>query len=223
MKLRLFHMGAASIEASPFALLPVLLAILLGKTGEMLLTLFALSLHEAAHTAMAYAVGVRIASVELLPFGFAARTAGKPLRGWDELAVAAAGPLFSLVAGMGCFAAYSSGIAPYPAVRLFSGVNTALCLLNLFPALPLDGGRMLSAAVGLFTPGRAAARFCGWLGVIAGAAGAALSLWKVAGPQKWLFAAVCALLLLTAVRELRPGKGEDARRMLARWEGVRGG
>ncbi len=223
MRLRLFSIGSVAIEANPFALLPVLLAVLLGRTGEMLLTLLALILHEAAHTAMARAVGRRVESIELLPFGFTARITGKPLAGWDELAVAAAGPLFSLMAGMGCCAAYAAGIAPYSAVQVFAGINTAICFLNLMPALPLDGGRMLESLLGSFLPGRAASLLCGGLGIAVGAAVAVGSVWGISGPQRWLYAAVGLLLLYAAWREIGQTKGENTRRLLARWEGVRSG
>lgn len=81
---------------------------------------------------------------------------------WDALWVALAGPACNLLQALvwGCVALALRGFGIDEAffVRMASAgvaVNLVLCALNLFPLLPLDGGRVLAALL----PPRVAYRF----------------------------------------------------------------
>ena len=115
----------------------VLVAILLGSVLW----------HELGHALMARARKLRVSGIylHLLPFAYVAR--GTPR---DELRVALAGPAASLVAA-GAFAAM--GVQPsfephqwhrHP-VTFAAAMNLLMGVVNLLPALPLDGGRALNA------------------------------------------------------------------------------
>jgi Zn-dependent protease/CBS domain-containing protein len=118
-------------------------------------------LHEVAHSAVALRNGVRVRSIVLLPLGgvsimddapFAPRRSD-PAR---EIRISMAGPLLSL--GLAAAAAVLIQAA-VPGARLASRpwidsshllrslvwTNIFLGLLNVLPAYPLDGGRMLRA------------------------------------------------------------------------------
>lgn len=85
-------------------------------------------LHELAHTLMAVLLRIPVKELNFLPFGVNAKFEfGKHLV--REILVAIAGPLFSF------FVAYY-----FPAYRV---ENTFICVMNLLPIYPLDGGRIL--------------------------------------------------------------------------------
>jgi Zn-dependent protease len=109
-----------------------------------------LLLHELGHAVQARRDGVRIEGITLWLFGGVARMSGTYPSAGAELRIAAAGPLVSLVLGVGFTAAGAVVSRPLP-VSVCLGwlgyINLALLAFNLVPAMPLDGGRILRAAL----------------------------------------------------------------------------
>jgi len=111
--------------------------------------------HELAHSVVALHVGVAVEEIELLPIGGVSKMDRIPDRPHDEVAIAAAGPLTSLVIGLlaltGALAVHADVWPPdvYEGALLqrLAWLNLLLAGFNLIPALPLDGGRLLRAAV----------------------------------------------------------------------------
>ncbi len=103
-------------------------------------------LHELGHALVARKRGVDTKEIVLLPLGGAAMLAERPKTPRDEFVIAAAGPLVSLVlGGLGFIASLAA-----PEVEVLAdiaNINLMLGLFNLVPAFPLDGGRMLRAAL----------------------------------------------------------------------------
>jgi Zn-dependent protease/predicted transcriptional regulator len=106
--------------------------------------------HELGHALQARRDRVEIEGITLWVFGGVAKLAGRIPCAGAELRIAIAGPLVSLVLGLG-FAAVAWA-APLP--RQVDGVaawlgytNLVLLAFNLLPAFPLDGGRVLRAAL----------------------------------------------------------------------------
>jgi stage IV sporulation protein FB len=103
-------------------------------------------LHELAHLLTAYLLKVKIAEVQLWPFGGQAQLedylALEPER---EILVAISGPLFSLsLAGL----SYFTDIFQASSWKMvFVNINLLLGGFNLLPALPLDGGHILQAVL----------------------------------------------------------------------------
>jgi Zn-dependent protease len=113
--------------------------------------LFAVSVlaHELGHAAVSLRLGLPIRRITLYLFGGMAEIDGEPATPAAEDLVAVAGPLVSVfVAGV---AAAFAGLAPGHAARMLAVylavTNTVLAVVNLLPGLPLDGGRILRAAV----------------------------------------------------------------------------
>ncbi len=130
--------------------IPYLLGIIVG------IGLFAgVLVHELAHSLVARRKGIRINSITLMIFGgIASMEEGVP-DPKAELPMALVGPLTSLGVGLLCsaivyavpFITASPGIAGV-LVFIFGylGVlNIILCVFNLLPAFPMDGGRVLRA------------------------------------------------------------------------------
>lgn len=101
----------------------------------------ALVLHEEAHFLFARALGYRVISLELYPFGFCAQL-DRRIFAWDELCISFAGPLCSIFAGVSCVAIGTFENSP-PVVKAFAEANFSIGFVNLLPAVPLDGGRVL--------------------------------------------------------------------------------
>lgn len=102
--------------------------------------------HELAHVLVARRLGLTVTHIELLPFGGVARIENAmvldPPR---EILVAIAGPLTNLILvglalGLGHHGFWHEELAPY-----FIQTNLVLFMFNLFPGLPLDGGRVVRA------------------------------------------------------------------------------
>jgi Zn-dependent protease len=120
----------------------------LGALGLFLSIVF----HELCHALAGRRFGIRLRGIRLFIFGGVAEIADEPPSPRAEFVVAVVGPLSSLVLG-GCAFLLGSGLQAYlPAwvagVLLYlAGINVLLALFNLVPAFPLDGGRLLRAAL----------------------------------------------------------------------------
>lgn len=104
------------------------------------------ALHELGHAAMARRYGLNTRDITLYPFGGIASLEGVPAPGWPEAAIAAAGPGVNLA-----LAALALPLAALelPLARGFVLVNLLMGMLNLLPAFPMDGGRVLRSLLTL--------------------------------------------------------------------------
>ncbi len=106
-------------------------------------------LHEVAHAMMARHYGLPVRSISLQFLGGMTEMDGEPRTAGQEFMIAVVGPLTSIAVGVAALGAQL--IVPDGLVRLaFQGLASANILvgvLNLVPGLPLDGGRVLRAAV----------------------------------------------------------------------------
>jgi len=136
------------------------------------LALFAsVVMHEFGHALVARRYGVRTKDITLLPIGGVARLESMPERPREELAIAIAGPMVTLTiawvlwlalelsgAGVPAFTAVLGRGAPVDWAARLMWVNLYLLFFNLLPAFPMDGGRVLRAALSLrLSPLRATA------------------------------------------------------------------
>lgn len=111
-----------------------------------------LAVHELAHAVVARRFGVRVRGITLFLLGGVAEIEGEMPSPGSEFAVAVAGPGTSVVIGS-AFALGAEGmralgwtVAETVALTL-ALVNLGVALFNLVPGLPLDGGRILRAAI----------------------------------------------------------------------------
>jgi Zn-dependent protease/CBS domain-containing protein len=134
--------------------------------------------HELAHAVVARRRGVGGGPITLFFFGGTASAELESSRPDDEVRIAAAGPIASLLLAIGLIglSVATEGLRGEPASILRSAalilgaLNGLVGLINLVPGFPLDGGRVLRAIVWGRTRNeragtRAAAlagRFAGW-------------------------------------------------------------
>ncbi len=133
--------------------------------GAALLFLVSVLIHELSHALVGRARGIEINRITLFIFGGMAQMEEEP-RAWRaEFWMAIVGPLTSLVLGflflslasifMGPMEldpddpqAFLGELSPLASLLLWLGnVNIILAIFNLVPGFPLDGGRVLRAAL----------------------------------------------------------------------------
>jgi Zn-dependent protease len=113
------------------------------------LFLASILLHELGHSWVARREGIEVDSITLWLFGGVSQLKGRFASAGDEFRVAISGPLVSIVLGV-LFVLIA--VAPVPSsvdgVAAWLGyINLILAVFNLLPASPLDGGRVLHAAL----------------------------------------------------------------------------
>ena len=109
-----------------------------------------LLLHELGHAIQARREGMEIEGITLWLFGGVAKFKGMFPGAGAEFRIAIAGPLVSLALGLAFAAAAGliGGRQEVDGVAAWLGyINLTLLAFNLLPALPLDGGRILRAAL----------------------------------------------------------------------------
>ena len=102
-----------------------------------------IALHELGHSVVARAKGGYIHEIVLYPFGGAAKISNIPKRPVDEIMVALAGPAVSLLL------AIVFRWVNWDIMQFLSTVNAMLFFFNILPVFPMDGGRVLRAALTL--------------------------------------------------------------------------
>lgn len=109
--------------------------------------------HELAHSLVAVARGIPVDGITFFLFGGMAQTTVDSRSPGEEFLIAVAGPLCSLLLAAFCFGLWVAGAAGgwAPAVTgvvAYTGaLNLILAVFNLLPGYPMDGGRLLRAAI----------------------------------------------------------------------------
>ncbi|SCL70306.1 site-2 protease family protein [Micromonospora chersina] len=141
--------------------------------------------HEVAHAVVAKRNGIEVEGITLWLFGGVSELKGEARDPGAELRIAGVGPLVSLIIGL-FFGAIAVVLALagvhgllLGALSWLAGINVLLAIFNVLPAAPLDGGRLLRAAVWKATGDRTKASVvaarAGW---VLGALLIGLGLWQ---------------------------------------------
>ncbi|WP_250548725.1 site-2 protease family protein [Pseudonocardia sp. H11422] len=157
--LSVFVIVAILVPSLAFGRLPAtlpgrsLLAYVFAAVVATALFLASILAHELAHAVVARRNGTEVESITLWMFGGVAELKGDPRSPGADLRIAAVGPLTSLVLAV-AFGVAAYGLAflgvgglPVAVLGYLAAINVMLALFNLVPAAPLDGGRILRAAL----------------------------------------------------------------------------
>jgi len=114
-----------------------------------LLFLASILLHELGHSWVARREGIEVDSITLWLFGGVSQLKGRFTSAGAEVRVAISGPLVSIVLGVVfILIAVAQPPSSVDGVAAWLGyINLILAVFNLLPASPLDGGRVLHAAL----------------------------------------------------------------------------
>ena len=134
--------------------------------GLMILLFACVVLHELGHSLVAQRFGLTVREIVLLPIGGVARLEKNPEKPLHELLIALAGPLVNVAIAVLLF--FAGGVAlnfglveaqslltadgPPTLATLWGWLflaNVGLAVFNMIPAFPMDGGRVLRAALAM--------------------------------------------------------------------------
>ena len=138
----------------------------LATAGAASLAFFAcILLHELAHSVVAMHYGIRVRSITLFLFGGVSNIESEPPSARAEFLMAIVGPITSIVLGLGFLLLAAlvtsvsmtdahdalglvSRLGPLATLFVWLGpINVLIGFFNLIPGFPLDGGRVLRAAL----------------------------------------------------------------------------
>lgn len=129
------------LDVSPAALLLFSLIYFFDSTGTTSLIVPAAAVHELGHLAVLRFFKVNITRIRLTVTGLVIDSMGNPSTRLFCIMSTSSGPLAGFVLALIC-SCFSSEY-----IRLCGAVSFWLSVLNLLPAYPLDGGRLLSGLV----------------------------------------------------------------------------
>ena len=140
-----FSLGKTRLRVHPLLPLTWGVALMLGSGTSLRAAIAALAIHESGHWIAAKGLGIPVTALEITPFGGVMTwERSRSPSALPHFLFTAAGPAFSLA---GCLASahFFRWGAPLAFVQSFARANFLLLVVNLLPALPLDGGEMLRA------------------------------------------------------------------------------
>ena len=149
---RRFSLFYGRLRIHPLFLLLGLWNTLVGNLGVFFCSVVCAVLHELAHAAQAAKLGYTAKQLLLMPYGAAIRLNNL----WEThplklIAISLAGPFANLI--VSAFLSLFLTLVPAHQALYIPLIKNgaALAFINLIPALPLDGGRCLSALLSLKT------------------------------------------------------------------------
>jgi Zn-dependent protease len=171
-------------------------------------------LHELGHSFMGMRLGVGVRRILLMPIGGMAQFESIPKSPVQEFLITAAGPAvnFAIIAALWFFvdfpAGWDSEMGPVTlagVARLLFRANLVLGIFNLYPAFPMDGGRILRALLATRMP---YLRATYWAVVVARVLTAIGIAWAVYS-QSYLLVAVFIFILSAGNAEYRALKDRE--------------
>jgi len=130
-------------------------------------------LHEFGHILTARQFGIVSPEVTLLPIGGVADMNRMPDKPYQELLIAVAGPMVNVVIAIvllmlsGAFNFGDAAQISDPSISMverLAATNLFLAIFNLIPAFPMDGGRVLRAALAMWLGQGKATRIAAQIG-----------------------------------------------------------
>ena len=153
--------------------------------------LSAAALHELGHLLVLRLLGARVRELRVSVFGAELMTSAARLSYPGEIAAVLAGPAVNLLCALVLGGAHA---------WVAAGAHLSLCLFNLLPVRPLDGGRALYLLLAWMAGPQAAEWGSRWIGLAAALAAISGTVWLVGrtGGSLWLLTAAGGLLAASA-------------------------
>lgn len=219
MKRKLFNVGQTAITLHLATLLFGAYMALIGQGKLLGCGLLSITLHECAHAAAAGAFGCAPVEMEITPLGCLMRLEDEnrlpPLR---RLLMLLCGPACSALLALLSAWLTARGALDWETGRTLFCCNASILLVNLLPALPLDGGRMTALLLGLRLSGATVSRVMRALGTFFGALLVAANVAVCCMAGGWNLSLGCAgaFLLYAAHHGTATAAMEELKRLMDR-------
>lgn len=142
--MKLCTVYGTTIRVHPLFPLTLAVYILAGQGLLIAAYMLALLLHEAGHWFAAERLRLPVEQIELTPFGGVMQiTQSGGLAGRQGFLLACAGVAVNALSFLGTALLLRRAVSPFAVY--FALANLSMLMINLLPALPLDGGRMVMA------------------------------------------------------------------------------
>lgn len=138
------------ITIHPLFLAVGLLSALFGGLPTFVICALTALLHECGHIFCAARLGFECKKISLMPFGAAAVCDIEGISPSDEVKLALSGPLVNLLLCVGVAGLWWFFPETYAYTDLIFYASAGMLVLNLLPAYPLDGGRVVKCVLGAF-------------------------------------------------------------------------
>lgn len=192
------------------------------STALLLAFFVCVVLHELGHCLTAIRFGVNVPRILLLPIGGMAEFDGIPREPRREVLITLAGPAVNFVLAALLWSALppetESSAAEVPtlleSLHLLLRWNLAMGLFNLLPAFPMDGGRLLRAALATRLTYLRATFWAATCGKVLCAIGVATALWL----EQPLLAVLFAFIFFVGEMEYRAARRRELED--AHWRGI---
>lgn len=135
----------------------MVLSILTGTFVPLLVLFSIVFMHEMGHFLVAKYFKWRITSVMIWVFGGVMKTeesANRPIK--EDILVTIAGPLQHVFIYIGLMLLQQMNVLPASVLQIAFYYNAIICLFNLLPIYPLDGGKLFFYLLSLYLPFRQA-------------------------------------------------------------------
>lgn len=181
--------------------------------GGAFFLFLSLLIHEIGHALVAQDEGIGVESMGLTLLGGVTRMESSPTTPGAEFRVSVVGPIASAACGVvflvGSFLLPDTGVWDLIGALLFWAgyVNIFLAILNMIPAAPLDGGKVLSSIIWRATNSQSTAML--WSGAAGIVAGMALATWGLRNLSRggdtlgWFNVGVGAFVAYSAFQQVR--------------------
>ena len=159
-------MGKLKVTIHPLFFIFGLYFAFSGKVFSFLVFTITAVIHEFGHAFVSDRLGYSLNRIVLMPYGALISGDIENVSYIDELKVALGGPLINAIIGV----FFVAGWWFFPETYAYTDTAVVACfslaVINLIPAYPLDGGRVLLATLSLVVSRKIALKITKWIGII---------------------------------------------------------
>lgn len=122
----------------------------IGKVFSFVVFTLTALIHELGHSLKAESLGYKLNRIVLMPYGAIVSGETQDMSNIDQIKTAVAGPLVNVVTVIFFVCLWWITPQVYPYTELAVIASLSIATVNLLPAYPLDGGRILLACLSLY-------------------------------------------------------------------------
>lgn len=161
-------MGSLKLSVHPLFFLFGVYYAITGRIFIFIIFTLTAVIHELGHSITAKKLGYKLDKIVLMPFGAVVKGEIEGLKCLDQIKVSLSGPLVNLIVAVIVVASWWVAPITYAYTDTVVMANLSMAVINLFPAFPLDGGRVLYALLSNFVSAKACRRTCKILAIFIG-------------------------------------------------------